>query len=306
MKISIVSAVYRSGDSVNDFVDALTKVLSGITQDFEIVLVDDCSPDNSWSYIEQNCSKDSRIVGLRLARNFGQQIAVSVGIKHAKGDYVVVMDADLQNPPEAIHEIVAELEKGNDVVYTVSKTRNNLSTRITSALFWYLLTNVFKTKIVRNQLMMKGLSRRLVDVYNSYSEMTRTVAGIINDIGMKYTVIEVQNRKRTKGKSNYNFLKRFNLMIDVVLSITTAPLNILINLSLVTILITILVAIYYLVLYFVADVNPGFTSLMLSIFFFGSLTTMLLGIIGRYLSNIYLEVRNRPLFIIDKTINSHD
>jgi glycosyltransferase involved in cell wall biosynthesis len=304
--LSVVCTVFKGELIIDQLVGELTKVLSSLPYLFEIILVNDASPDNSWQVIEDNCRKYTYVKGVNLSRNFGQQIAMSAGIKFAKGNYVVIMDGDLQNPPDAIPLLIDKLTQGNDIVYTVSKVRNNVRDELTSKLFWNLLTVFFKVKIVKNQLMMKAMSARFVDNYNRYNEANRTVSGIVNDIGMSYTIIEIENGKRYSGKSNYTFYKRFNLMIDVVLSMTDAPLNLIINLGVTTFVFTVLLSIYHLAMYFIYEVPPGFTSIILSIFFFGSLILLVLGIIGRYLSNIYQEVKNRPLFLVKQKVNIPD
>ena len=215
----------------------------------------------------------------------------------------MIMDGDLQNPPSAIPLLVAKLNEGNDLVYTISNTRNNFKNELTSRFFWYVITKVFNVVIVKNQLMMKGMTKDFVADYARYGEISRTVSGIVNDMGMKHTTIEIENQKRHSGRSNYSFYKRYNLMIDIILNMTNAPLNIIINISLFTLFITVLLSLYHVVMFFISDIQAGFTSIILSVFFFGSLTLLVLGIIGRYLSNIYTEVKNRPLFLVQEKFN---
>ena len=150
---------------------------------------------------------------------------------------------------------------------------------------------------------MKIMTREFAERFNSYNEQNRTVTGIIKDIGQHHATVEITNRKRTLGKSNYSFLNRFNLMIDVIISLSNSPLNIMIHLGWIIFTCTFFASIYYIFLYLFYQVPSGFTSILLSIFFFGSLIILMLGIIGRYLANIYLEVKNRPLFHVKKTYN---
>lgn len=302
-KLSVVCTIYRGELIVDQLVEQLIESIKQLPLEYEILLIDDLSPDNSWKKIKENCEKYSFVKGVKLSRNFGQQIAMSAGIQIATGDYVVIMDGDLQNPPSAIPLLVKKLEDHNDIVYCISKSRNNFKDELTSIFFWFVLTKVFNVNIIKNQLMMKGMTKDFVAAYNRYSEISRTVSGITNDIGMHYAILEIENQKRHSGKSNYSFYKRFNLMIDIILHMTNAPLNIIINISLVSLLGTIILSIYQLGMFFFKEVPSGFTSIILSIFFFGSLTLLVLGIIGRYLSNIYTEVRNRPLFFIQQKIN---
>jgi polyisoprenyl-phosphate glycosyltransferase len=301
--LSIAIPVFNAESMLDELCHQLKHSTQHLNVELEIVLVDDYSPDNSWQVIERLCKQYPYIKGVKLSRNFGQQIAVSSGIASATGKYVIVMDCDLQNPPEAIPAILEQLESGFDLVYTVAKERNNFKDQLTSKAFWFLVTKVLKVDIVKNQLMMRGMSARFVNYYETYTEITRTVAGISRDIGLKHTVIEIENNKRLSGKSNYNFFKRFNLMIDIVISLSTAPLTMIINASLIVLILTFFATLYYLYVVLFWYAPAGYTSIVLLIIGFGSLITLILGIIGVYLANIYKEVRKRPLFIIDEKVN---
>jgi len=303
VSLSIVSTVYNDADIVPHLVDQIQKHTNPLNILYEVILVNDCSIDNSENEIKKICEKFENVKCVSLARNYGQQIAMSAGIRFSSGKYVLIMDGDLQNPPSAIPRLYNEITKGHDIVYTVSSTRNNIIDRITSAIFWFLLTKIFGVKIIKNQLMLKIMTREFVDYYNNYSETNRTVTGIVHDISSNYKVIDVQNIARNYGKSHYTFLSRFNLLIDIVISLSNAPLNMMIYFGFFNFIVTIIFSFVYLFNYFWFNVTPGFTSIILSIFFFGSLIIILLGFVGRYLSNIYTEVRNRPLFHVKSLVN---
>ena len=307
MKLSIVCTVYKSESIINELVERISVEALKISPEFEIVLVDDASPDNSWYTIENICSKNSFVKGVKLSRNFGQQIAISAGMRYAKGDIVIIMDGDLQNPPSAIPLLVTKINEGNDIVYTTSKIRNHWHDELSSSLFWFIMNSILKVGIIPNQLMMKAFNRNFLTIYNGYDERIRVVAGITHDIGMIHAIVEVENKRRTSGKGNYGFFKRFHLMLDIIMAMTNQPLNYLINFSIVALFISITVGAWSLFNYIkYPNVPPGYTSLLVFISFFGSLTLLLLGIIGRYLSNIYMEVRHRPMFTIKKSINIKD
>jgi dolichol-phosphate mannosyltransferase len=158
--------------------------------------------------------------------------------------------------------------------------------------------------MVPNQLMMKGFSRSFLHHYNAYDERVRVVAGIVQDIGMKSVAIEIENKRRASDKGNYTFFKRFHLMIDIVLAMTNRPLDYLINLSLFSVFLSLAMGTWTLVNYIrYPNVPAGYTTLIVFISFFGSMTLLVLGIIGRYVANIYVEVRNRPLFLVQKALN---
>ena len=303
--LSVVMPIYRAADIVPQIVAQLKPVLSKIDHPWQIVFVDDGSGDGSWDAIQAAAASNRRIRGVKLSRNFGQQIAVSAGIAEADGQYLIVMDGDLQNPPEAISEILSRLKNGDDLVYTVSKIRNRQRDQWTSQLFWFVLSRLLKVDMVRDQLMMRGMSRRFSSLFSSYPEITRTVAGISRDIGMRYSVLEVANQRQPTGRTSYGFFNRFDLMVNMIISITTAPLSLLIYISLAVLLMTIAVSLYYLAVSTIYGTAAGFVSIMLAIFFFGSVTTLILGVIGMYLANIYSEVRRRPLFIIEEKTKHH-
>jgi dolichol-phosphate mannosyltransferase len=303
--VSVVVPVYNGAGLVERLVQEVVASLAGTGEPYELLLIEDGSRDSSWDAILTAASLCPDVKGFRLSRNFGQQIAVSAGIAQARGKYVIVMDCDLQNPASAIPSILSALRSGNELVYTVSKTRNNARDAVTSRLFWFVLTKIFKAPVVKHQLMMKGMTSRMARIYDSYPEVTRTVAGIVGDIGYKHAVIEVENAQRGEGKSNYGFFKRFDLMIDMIISIAAAPLKFLIYAGLAGFIATLMASIYFLAAALFHSVVSGVTVLILVTCLFGSLMVSVLGIVGVYLANIYAEVRRRPLFLIAEETRSH-
>jgi dolichol-phosphate mannosyltransferase len=303
--VSVVVPVYNGARLVERLVQEVVASLDGTGESYELLLIEDGSQDSSWDAIVTAASLCPDVKGFRLSRNFGQQIAVSAGIAQARGKYVIVMDCDLQNPASAIPEILGSLRAGNELVYTVSRVRNNARDAVTSQLFWFVLTRIFKAPVVKHQLMMKGMTSRMARIYDSYPEVTRTVAGIVGDIGYKHAVIEVENARRGEGKSNYGFFKRFDLMIDMIISMVVAPLKILIYAGLAGFIMTLIALIYFLTAALFHSVASGVTFLILAVCLFGSLMISVLGIVGVYLANIYAEVRRRPLFLIAEETRSH-
>jgi glycosyltransferase involved in cell wall biosynthesis len=303
--VSVVVPVYNAAPLIERLVQEIVASIGRTGQPFDLLLIEDGSRDNSWDAIVAAASHCSDVKGIRLSRNFGQQIAVSAGIAQARREYVIVMDCDLQNPASAIPDILAALRAGNELVYTVSKVRNNARDAATSRLFWLVLTKIFKARAVEHQLMMKGMTSKMARIYNSYPEITRTVAAIVGDMGYKFAVIEVANAKRDRGRSNYGFFKRFDLMVDMIISMAVAPLKILIYASVVFLIVILTATVYFLTMTLFNPVVSGITAVILAVSFFGSLITLTLGIIGVYLANIYTEVRRRPLFLIAEETKSH-
>lgn len=303
LELSIVATVYNDAPVVPLLVAEIIKNIHHLELNYEIILVNDFSLDDSENAIQKVCVENKNVKGISLSRNHGQQIAISAGMRFATGKYVVIMDGDLQNPPSEIPRLYSEILKGYDIVYAVSKTRNNILDKTTSRIFWYILTQMMGVKMVKNQLMMRIMKASFIDKYNKYNEINRTVESIVVDISDNYGILQVENQLRISGKSNYNFMKRANLMIDMFISLSNVPLNMMLFFGFFIFISTIIGIIYNLVQYLYYDVPAGFTSTILSIFLFGSLIILLLGFIGRYLSNIYTEVRRRPLFHVKEKYN---
>jgi glycosyltransferase involved in cell wall biosynthesis len=306
MELSVVATIYNDENIVPILAKEITGAIKELGISYEIIFVNDNSSDRSEKAIELESANDPCVKGLSLSRNYGQQIAMSAGIRAAKGKYVLIMDGDMQNPPAEIPRLYKKICEGFDIIYCISKTRNSFWDELTSSLFWFTLVKIFKVKIIKDQLMMKIMTNEFVSHYNLYNEVNRTVTGITSDIGLNYGVIEITNAKRHSGKSNYNFFKRFNLMVDIIISLSTAPLNFMIYLGFIIFFFTCIACVYYLYQYLFFDILPGFTTLLLTRLFFGGITILMLGFIGRYLSNIYTEVRQRPLYFVRKKHNFND
>lgn len=303
IELSIVATIYNDAKTVHLLVAELLKQVTILNVTYEIILVNDNSPDHSEEEIHKACSQNNNVKGISLARNYGQQIAVSVGVKHASGKYVVIIDGDLENPIESIPQLYQKAREGYDIVYAISDVRQSFIKKITSDAFWVVICKLLKINIVKNQLMLRIMSRKMADYYNSYGELSRSVAGITHDIGLRSAQLSVTLKKGKERRSNYNFSKRLNIFIDIVLNLSSRPLNFIIFLGFFTFILSVLGSIYYLYLYFTIETLPGYTSTILALFFFGSIITFTLGIMSRYLSLIYLEVRNRPLFLVKEHYN---
>ncbi len=302
-ELSIVSTIYNDAGNVSALVEALLVQARGIHVSFEIILVNDSSTDGSEAAIRDMCKKYKEVKGISLARNYGQQIAMSAGIREATGKYVLILDGDLENPVDAIPQLYSRICRGYDIVYTVARHRPTLINQMTSQFFWFVVRKLLAVDIVKNQLMMKMMSRRMIDNFNSYSEITRSVAGIVHDVGLKWDCLEVEPRRRISGRSSYSFFSRLNLFIDIILNLSKKPMDFVIFVGFFTFIFSMILAVYWVYSYYAIGTLPGYTSIILSIFFFGSLTIFTLGIASRYLALIYLEVRGRPLYLIKDRFN---
>jgi dolichol-phosphate mannosyltransferase len=303
IELTIVATIFNSEPIISKFIHLVISAADSLNIPYEIILVDDGSKDKSALIIENECKKNSLVKAIILSRNFGQQIAMTAGINFATGKYVLIMDGDLQNPPEAIPELYIKIKKGFDIVFTKSLVKNNFIDSFTSFLFWKFLGKIMRVDITQNQLMMRIMTSDVTKQFNKYPEKIRTIAAITHDIGMRTAVLAVNNRKRISGKSNYNLFKRLHLAFDVIIDTSNTPLYFIFNFGLFIFLFTFIISNYYLYMYITKNILPGFISLILVAFFFGSTLLMALGIIARYIANIFSEIKFRPIYIIRKSLN---
>ena len=305
IKLSIVSPVYRAEKMVHMLVERIVKSVTTITEDFEIILVNDASPDASWSVIEYECAQDKRVKGINLSRNFGQHYAITAGLHYAKGEWVVVMDCDLQDRPEEIPALYQKAQEGYDIVYARRVDRQDRwIKRVPSLLFnavfdWLSGTN--KDKSVAN---FGVYSQKVIAEYNKIPEYARSFGSLIRYLGFKTTAIDVQHAARAEGKSSYTWSRMFKLAFDVIISNSNKPLRMAVGLGFSMSALSFLLALYNVVARMIGMISfPGYTTTVFSIWFVGGLLLLVLGIIGLYIGKIFDQVKGRPNFIVQEKIN---
>jgi glycosyltransferase involved in cell wall biosynthesis len=305
--ISVVSPVYRAADIVDELVKQVSEALAAITPDFEIVLVEDGSPDGSWQKIEENCKQNPKVKGVKLSRNFGQHYAISAGLREAKGDYVVVMDCDLQDDPKYITQLLEKAQEGFDIVYTVKEKRAHSFFKNITATFFYFIFNALTDNQTLNANGTVGsyslLSRKVVDAFNSINDYHRHYLMVLRLLGFNYTFVPVEHKERFSGKSSYNFARLIAHAIDGITSQTDKLLRISILIGGIFCTLSFLGGIGLIIFYLVNGALPGYTSLMVMLLFSTGLILMSIGITGLYIGKIFDQVKNRPLYIIEKKVN---
>lgn len=305
MHISIVSPVYKAEFIVDELVSRLTAELSKITTDYEIILVEDCGPDNSWDKIVENCKKDSRVKGIKFSRNFGQHHAISAGLDHTSGDWVIVMDCDLQDRPEEIINLYKEAQKGYDIVFARRAERqDNYTKKLSSKLFYKAFSYLSGTKQDGTVANFGIYSRKAVDAVNSMREPFRMFSAMAKWVGFRHTYIDVLHGNRFEGTTSYNWSRLIDLALDYAISYSQKPLKLTIKLGLTISLLSVLYSIYVLIEKFLHIITvSGYTSLIISIWFLSGLIIFILGIIGLYVGKTFEGIKNRPIYIVDKKNN---
>jgi glycosyltransferase involved in cell wall biosynthesis len=295
--ISVVAPVFNEGAGVDRFVRRLGQVLSGV--DYELVLVDDGSADDSWQRILGHGRRDGRVRGVRLSRNFGKEQAVLAGLEHATGDAVVVIDADLQHPPSAIPEMLRHWRSGAHVVEAVKRNRTGQSypSRVAARLFNATFTRLTTVDLV-NATDFRLLSRTAVDALLSLPEHASFFRGTSSWIGFRRTVIEVDIDDREGGASRWTARSLFRLAVNGLTSFTSAPLHFVTLAGLGFAGFSVLLGIQTLVRWMRGGSVAGFPTVILLLLVMGTFVLIGLGIIGEYLARIHEEVRGRPRYLV--------
>lgn len=302
---SIVSPVYRAEQIVPELVRRIRAAVETITQDYEIILVEDGSPDKSWEAIAAESKKEARVKGIQLSRNFGQHYAITAGLDHTNGEWVVVMDCDLQDQPEEIASLYQKAKEGYDIVMAQREMRTDgFSKKLFSKLF-YLVFNYLTDIKHDSSIANYGIySRKAVNAFNQIREPNRSFSLIARWLGFNKTYVPVTHGLRDSGVTSYNWKKLIGLAINVIVAYSNKPLSLTIRVGFLISLISFLVGFYYLFLYFFKNIPvQGYTSIIISIWFLGGLIIFFLGVIGLYISKIFESVKSRPLYIIDKKLN---
>lgn len=303
--ISIVSPVYNAENIVKELVKEIITNVSIITENFEIILVNDCSPDNSWRRIKEECSKDKRVKGLHLSRNFGQHYAITAGLNYVNGQWIVVMDCDLQDRPDEIPNLFVKANEGWDFVRGRRTNRKDNYLKKLSSRMFYGFLNYLSGNQNDFDLTNFGIYHiRVIKEFLKLHEQARDFSFLVNTLGFKNCTIQVEHGKRFEGKSSYNFHKLLNLSLDIVLSNTNKPLKLTVKLGFFVSFVSFILAIYNVIANLLGIINvPGYTTTVFSIWFVGGLILFVLGIVGLYIGKIFDQVKARQLFIVSKEIN---
>jgi putative glycosyltransferase len=302
MKLSIVATLYQSAPYIGEFHQRVTTVAKQFAgDDYEIVLVNDGSPDNSLELAIRLTEADSHVTVVDLSRNFGHHKAIMVGLGNVIGDYVFLIDGDLEEPPEVLSEFGdVILDAPIDLVYGVQiKRKGQLFEKISGSLFYAILNYMSDIKIESNQLVARLMTRRYVDELLRFNEKEIFLAGLYKLVGFESKVVKVE--KGFKGETSYTLSKKYLQAINAITSLTSYPLLMLFNFGLAASLGAILLSSYFIVRYFFLGISvAGWLSIIVAVLFFSGLIISSIGIVGLYVSKIFTEVKGRPYDIIRK------
>lgn len=307
-KISVVIPLYNEEEVVETSYLKMQKVLEELKlYDYEIIFIDDGSIDKTFSIVQKIAEKNTKVKILSFARNFGHQSAVTAGLQYVTGDAIVIIDADLQDPPELLPEMIALWEQGNEVIYGQRKSRKGESAfkLLTAKMFYHTLNALSDVEIPKDTGDFRLVDRKVIDVINSLPEHNKFLRGLFSWVGFKQKAYPYERQERYAGKTKYPFKKMWKLASDGIISFSTKPLKIVGGLGIFTIFLSIGILIYSLISYLfnLNNLTAGWTSIMVAITLFSGVQLLSIWVISEYIARIYDETRNRPEYIINKKIN---
>lgn len=308
-KISVVIPMYFEEEVVEECYNRTKSTLKCLSEkyDNEIIFVNDGSKDKTLEMLEKIAQNDKEVKIISFSRNFGHQAAVTAGLKFTTGDAVVIMDADMQDPPETILQMIELWEKGNEVIYAKRKIRHGETgfKLLTAKMFYKVLNGLSDVDIPKDTGDFRLADRKVIDVINSLPEHNKFLRGLFSWVGFKQVPLEYERKERFAGKTKYPLKKMLKLASDGITSFSTKPLKLLGVIGCISIITSIILLIYAIVSYIfkLNELTPGWTSLMVTITFLGGMQLLSIWLISEYIGKIYDESKGRPEYIIDKKIN---
>ena len=302
--VSIILPIFNEEKGLESFVKVLYDVIKDKLNKFEILLVNDGSSDESLTIIKSLSTDYSEIKYINLSRNFGHQIAVSAGLDFAKGEYVILMDSDGQDPPELIPDMINKINEGYDVIYAkrIKRADESFLKKQTATMFYKLLNYITNIEIPVDTGDFRIINRKVVNALKQMPEKQRYLRGQIAWLGFKQAPIEYERKGRNAGKSNYTYKKMIRLALDAITSFSNWPLRLATISGFICAFIGLSLIIYTLYAFFILKVyEPGWPSLMISIVFLGGIQLLGIGMIGEYVARINDNVKQRPLYLVDES-----
>ena len=310
-KVSVVIPMYYEEEVANECYNKVSSILKNLENyDYEIIFVNDGSKDRTLEILEDVAKKDEKTKVISFSRNFGHQAAVTAGLKEVTGDAIVIIDADLQDPPELIPDMLKLWEEGYEVIYGKRKTRKGEShfKLLTAKMFYKTLNALSDVEIPKDTGDFRLVDRKVVDVVNSLPEHNKFLRGLFSWVGFKQKAYEYERQERFAGKTKYPLKKMLKLASDGIISFSNKPIKLVGALGMFSIVISILLLVYAIISYIfkLNNLSAGWTSIIVAITFFAGVQLLSLWVISEYIGRIYDEAKGRPQYIIDKKINIKD
>ena len=303
--ISIVSPVYRGEKMVAELVRRNVESVTTITDDYEIILVNDASPDNSWEEIVKQCESNPKVKGINLSRNFGQHYAITAGLHYAKGEWVVVMDCDLQDRPEDIPNLYNKAKEGYDIVYARRVVKHVGWLKRFSSVAFHTVFDWLSGSKTDSAIGNFGIYRdKVVTEYNKIPQQARSLGSVMRVLGFQIGYVDVEQAESARGGSSYTFRKLLKHSFNIIVSNTNRPLRMAVGLGFGMAIVSFLLALYNIVAKMIGIIQVGgYTTTVFSIWFVGGLILFVMGVLGLYIGKIFDQVKGHPLFVVRDEVN---
>lgn len=299
--------MYRAEQIVDELVRRIQASVEPLTSSYEIVLVDDRSPDDSWARIVAHAARDQRVRGVRLSRNFGQHRAITAGLEYCRGEWIVVMDCDLQDQPEEIPKLLATAQQGYEIVFARRLNRQDSWLKKTfSRVFYRALSYLTDTKQDPTIANFGIYHRKVIDAVLAMRESIRYFPTMVRWVGFRVSAVAVEHAARAEGRSTYTLNQLLSLVLDIMLAYSDKPLRLTVKMGLVVSLSAFGMVVVTLIRFLRGQIVVlGYTSLIISIWFLAGLLLSVLGMVGLYLGKTFEQVKNRPIYLVDVELNSN-
>ena len=308
-KVSVIIPMYYEEEVAEECYKRLKRVLESINNyDYELIFINDGSKDKTLSILIDIANEDKNVKIISFSRNFGHQCAVTAGLQYVTGDAIVIIDADLQDPPELIPDMLKLWEDGNEVIYGKRKSRKGESKfkLLTASMFYKTLNALSDVEIPRDTGDFRLVDRKVIDVINSLPEHNKFLRGLFSWVGFKQTPFEYERKERFAGKTKYPLKKMLALAWEGITSLSIQPIRMITWLGAIVFGISLIMIIYSLISFFCGWTVSGWSSLLCSIWAIGGLQLLAIGVIGEYIGKIYMETKRRPRFIVDKVLDDDE
>ncbi len=311
---SIVVPVYNEEKVLKEFYNRTTAVLSSLKERYEIIFINDGSVDNSLTILRELHAEDLSVKVINFSRNFGHQMAITAGMDYAAGNAVIIMDSDLQDPPEVMAKLVERWKEGYDVVYAVREARKGetLFKKLTATLFYRLIVKITNVSMQADVGDFRLMDKKVIDVFRTVRERHRFIRGLVSWVGFKQTGITYIRNERFAGETKYPFRKMLKFAIDGITSFSFLPLQLAMYAGVIISLMSFASGIYILCLRIITGrFIPGIAGILVSVLFLGGIQLLFLGLIGEYIGRMYDEIKQRPLYIVQEFLgfnqkNNHE
>ena len=302
--ISIISPIYRAEKIVEKLVSEIQKTLQIMNVSYEIILVDDRSPDNSWKKMQEISKNNEKVKSVRLSRNFGQHPAIMAGLSLAKGEWIVVMDCDLQDQPKEIEKLYHKAQEGFDIVLARRENRKDGFFKKLSSKLFSVFYSFFTDTKYDNEIANFGIyHQKTIQTILSISDYIKFFPLFVKFVGYNQTSINVEHASRDSGESSYSLFNLISLAFNSIVSFSNKPLKLFVKFGILVSFVSFIVGLYYTILYFTNRIEVvGFTTLIISIWFLSGVLLTSIGITGIYVGKIFDQTKNRPVFIIDEVL----